>query len=369
MGRLPSEAKRATRRAEQVRASRTVVFSRQGSEIAAFNFLSGKSFACSPDLIDFLGAFGAWLDVASAAKLVPGATKTEAISAVDSLVDATALVSRDSALAVAEDEYCEKWRWGLPAALFHFSLRDRDVMSIEQGEAVQRARIVEAPQPPLYQRCDDTSSVSLPSAVAGNELLELMSRRRTIRETDGRPVTLKELSDCLFAGLGITGTTRNCVGDLPLSMTPSGGARNPFEAFVYARQVDGLEAGFHHYSAFDHALSPIRTNERPMPSELLGGQEWTDAMPCLILLCARFERTMWKYDDANAYRVVLIEAGHIGQNVMLAATQHGLTACPSAALNHSRINACIGDRNSMTHAPIYALALGRTGCSRPVPTC
>jgi SagB-type dehydrogenase family enzyme len=89
----------------------------------------------------------------------------------------------------------------------------------------------------------------------------------------------------------------------------------------------------------------------------MGGQSWADEMPCVILLCAQFERTMWKYDDANAYRVVLIEAGHIGQNVMLAATRHGLSACPSAALNHSRIKECVGAGNGYTNAPIYALTL------------
>ena len=94
----------------------------------------------------------------------------------------------------------------------------------------------------------------------------------------------------------------------------------------------------------------------PKLSELVGGQDWADEMPCMILLCASMERTMWKYDDPNAYRVILIEAGHIGQNIMLAATQHGLTACPTAALSHSAIRECIS-MNKLTDAPVYALTL------------
>ena len=65
-------------------------------------------------------------------------------------------------------------------------------------------------------------------------------------------------------------------------------------------------------------------------------------MPCIIFLVAYLERTMWKYSDSNAYRVVLIEAGHIGQNIMLAATQAGLSACPTAALAHSAIKDLLG---------------------------
>jgi SagB-type dehydrogenase family enzyme len=241
-----------------------------------------------------------------------------------------------------------------------FQVQDKKYISAGEAEALQRAKLAECQQPKLYTR-NDGEAVALPPALAENELLQLMARRRTVRSAAAEEITLKQLSDCLFAGLGITGNTHNCVGELPLSMTPSGGARNPYEAYVYARSVEGLQPGFYHYSAFDHTLGRVDTDRLPKPSELMGGQEWTDEMPCVIILCALFERTMWKYDDANAYRVVLIEAGHIGQNLMLAATQHGLSACPSAALNHSEICDCVAEKNRFTHAPIYALTLAKPG--------
>ena len=104
----------------------------------------------------------------------------------------------------------------------------------------------------------------------------------------------------------------------------------------------------------------VETNRMPKLSELVGGQDWADEMPCLIILCAMLERTMWKYDDPNAYRVVLIEAGHIGQNIMLAATRNGLSACPTAALNHTTIRECVGLKR-LTDAPVYALTLAVPG--------
>jgi nitroreductase len=51
---------------------------------------------------------------------------------------------------------------------------------------------------------------------------------------------------------------------------------------------------------------------------------------------------MWKYHLANAYRVVLMEAGFIGQNIALAATHHGLSAIPSGALAESVIESYLG---------------------------
>ncbi|PZV34290.1 nitroreductase family protein [Mesorhizobium kowhaii] len=59
---------------------------------------------------------------------------------------------------------------------------------------------------------------------------------------------------------------------------------------------------------------------------------------------------------AGTQTVFFSQAGHIGQNVMLAATNHGLSACPTAALSHSAIKRLLGlDR--LTDAPIYALTI------------
>ena len=61
-----------------------------------------------------------------------------------------------------------------------------------------------------------------------------MRARRTVRGFINKPVTLDEIGTCLFAGLGIVGFyEHDDLGRMPLKMTPSGGARNPFEAYVY----------------------------------------------------------------------------------------------------------------------------------------
>jgi SagB-type dehydrogenase family enzyme len=343
----------------RIRAARTLVFSRHEGGLLAFNFLSGSTFSCSPDLLTLLGILDEWTSFDSVASSLPATPRDELRSNIDSLVAVAALTAEGSPLAEAEDEFQSSWSWGLPAALFHFSVQDKEYISLEKAEALQRAKLEECGQPPLYLKNDRQPERvrELPPAIGENDLLRLMARRRTTRTATGQPISQRQLSDFLFAGLGITGHTANCVGSLPLSMTPSGGARNPYEAYIYARSVEGLDQGFYHYSAFEHSLGRIPTEGAPRPSELMGGQEWTDDMPCVVFLCAFFERTMWKYADANAYRVVLIEAGHIGQNMMLAATHHGLSACPSAALNHAEIKKWLDLGNTSTRAPIYALTL------------
>lgn len=340
------------------RSAQTLVFSRHEREIIAFNFLTNSAFVCGQDVMGLLTSVNEWTEFEDLPPLFPGLASDELRANIDALIAVDALVQQGTTLADEEQAFAETWRWGMPAALFHFTVQDRSHMSLEEIEDLQRDRIAELPQPPLHLTNESFGGniVRLPSALHDNDLLTLMARRRTVRSATHAAVTLQQLSDCLFAGMGIVGQTENCIGTLPLKMTPSGGARNPYEAYVYVQSVEGLEPGFYHYSASEPSLARV-TEELPKLSELMGGQPWTDGMPCAIFLCAFLERSMWKYDDANAYRVVLIEAGHIGQNIMLAATQHDLSACPTAALNHSAIQKAVGISNRATQWPIYALTL------------
>ncbi|MHC2299650.1 SagB-type dehydrogenase family enzyme [Rhizobium mongolense USDA 1844] len=343
--------------AMRYRSSRTLVFHNDGAEFVACNFLTKAVFECSPDLLDFLRAVAEWSDRAAIRDQAPGHSEDELDETLAALVEMSALVVEGSELEMREDAFRQHWKWGVPAALMHFCVQDPDYMSLNEAEDLQRAALASDGEIELYSLNSGQGDViSLSAEPSGNSLLELMARRRTQRHGLTKAVSLHALSEALFAGLGITGTARNSVVTLPLSMTPSGGARNPYEAYVFVKAVDGLAPGIYHYSAFEHSLAKISDASPPL-ADLVGGQEWADTMPCMIVLVAHMDRSMWKYSDANAYRVVLIEAGHIGQNIMLSATAHGMTACPTAALSHTRIGELVGLRNP-AHAPIYALTLG-----------
>ena len=71
-----------------------------------------------------------------------------------------------------------------------------------------------------------------------------------------------------------------------------------------------------------------------------------------------YQRMRWKYQD-RTYRYGLIEAGHIGQNLYLAATSMGLGACSVGAFMDDAINAMLGV-DGTEEAAIYMLAVGKT---------
>ncbi|MCO6051258.1 SagB/ThcOx family dehydrogenase [Mesorhizobium sp. RP14(2022)] len=341
----------------RVKAASTLVYSPEGDALVACNFLTKQVFHCEVETLRLLSDLSEWTDAADLAQRYE-LSVPETRDLLQRLIDVSALVRADSAEALREDDFAAHWAWSVPTALMHFTLEDRPFMALEEAEdrQVEKASLGNVPELARTNR-DLAEVVELPDPFETSALLRFMAGRRTVRGATAAPITLSQLSETLFAGLGILGETTNRAGRLPLKLTPSGGARNPYEAYVFAYRVEGLEPGIYHYSASEHTLGRVPSDALPSGGEVIGGQDWADSMACSIVLCAHFERTMWKYDDPNAYRVVLIEAGHVGQNIMLAATQHGLTACPSAALSHETIRSAIG-LEGVTISPVYALALG-----------
>jgi SagB-type dehydrogenase family enzyme len=330
------------------RTSSALVFALDNEGINGFNFLQKTAFQGDAELVEFLRQ-----------NLDPLPISEGGSEELGDFVKLGAVVDQQSEQAAVEAEFREKWAWGLPAAAYHFSVQGNPYLSLEDGETKQRENAAAKGLPQLYlDNARLHSVVALPAVDRNRQLMKSMASRRSDREPTDNPMPLASVAEVLFSSMGITGFTRNAVTELPLSMTPSGGARNPYEAFVIARNVNGLVPGIYHYSAIDHSLGCLSGGMDTPLSAFVGGQDWADAMACVIVLAAFFERTSWKYDDPNAYRVVLIEAGHIGQNMLLMAADEGLAACPTAALSHDFLFECLDLPSRITCAPIYAVALG-----------
>ena len=341
------------------KTSHALIICTDEGQTLGYNFLKQKSFVCSEDILLLLHFLNAWRSFAELANEFPEFSNEELCEALEALAEQGAILEHGSEAAENEHKKIGQWEWGIPSAMLHYCEQDREFVSREEAEEIQRERASHLDKPSQYKLNTSFNHVEkLPTVSNCGSILDTMKQRRTVREVKQQTISKQVVSDCLFAGMGITGSAENCVGELPLALTPSGGARNPYEAYIYANQVEGLEPGFYHYSAYEHSLGLVRAGRINNPAELVGSQPWVNTMACVVFLCADFTRTMWKYQDNNAYRVVLIEAGHIGQNIMLAATEHECTACPSAALSHTRISELLELEHDL-QSPVYALMLAK----------
>ena len=83
-------------------------------------------------------------------------------------------------------------------------------------------------------------------------------------------------------------------------------------------------------------------------------RKWSAA--AVVLIAAIFGRTRFKY-GLRGYRFALLEAGHVAQNVLLAATALGLAAVPLGAFYDRRMDAFLG-LDGVNESSLYAIALG-----------
>ena len=142
--------------------------------------------------------------------------------------------------------------------------------------------------------------------------------RKTHREFSKQEVTLEAVSRLLSLVWGVRGYIHSPgFGKLVHKTSPSAGARHPGEVYLMALRVEGLKPGLYHYHPAYHRLEMISTNAtREKAWRYCARQNFAKNAAALFLMTAVFRRTMWKYHLPRAYRVVLLDAGHLCPNVL-----------------------------------------------------
>lgn len=74
-------------------------------------------------------------------------------------------------------------------------------------------------------------------------------------------------------------------------------------------------------------------------------------------MTAVVNRTMWKYKQTNAYRVIQLDAGHLGQTFHLVCTSLGLAPFTTAATQDIAIEQELGI-DGVSEIPIYTAVTG-----------
>lgn len=182
------------------------------------------------------------------------------------------------------------------------------------------------------------SAVSLESA---------MNQRRSVREFSEEILSLEHLSQLLWAGQGIT-------GEDGFRTAPSAGALYPIELHILVNHVQGLDAGLYHYKPESHTLEP----EQYPSGNLSRGrttyrQDWIEEAAIIIYITAVPSRTRVKYGERTE-RYIFLEAGHIGQNLLLQATALGLGGTPVGAFDDDQVAKLLGTKQK----PLYIIPIG-----------
>lgn len=177
------------------------------------------------------------------------------------------------------------------------------------------------------KRFENKIKIELPEPTKDSNVTieDVVLQRRSRRNYSDEEVKLQTLSNILYYSYGITGRLKNT--SLDLRAVPSGGGLYPVDVYLAIRNVEGVAVGIYYYDPFEHSLYFI--NEQDMSklsNEVSGYSLMLDKAAFTVILSANFWRNQWKYHE-RGYRVILIDCGHLAQNIHMMCTAYGLGSC------------------------------------------
>jgi SagB-type dehydrogenase family enzyme len=160
-----------------------------------------------------------------------------------------------------------------------------------------------------------------PKLKGGMSLEEVLAQRRSTRQYVDQPLKIDEISQLCWAANGITEPESG------KRTVPSAGAIYPMELYVVTAE------GVDHYLPQGHKLERlIDGDKRPALKAAAKGQQTIGTAGACFVISAVIEKTAKKYGK-DAERFCSIEAGHIGQNLLLEATALHLGCVPAGAVD------------------------------------
>ncbi len=343
----------------RVRRASALVSSWQDTALVVQNYRTRRSASATPlviELLDFCGEWRTLSEVFATFAAVPRGSLRQLLSLLVTLT----FLDRTREERPPEAEPLEGWRsWSPEAAFFHFSTKDVTYGSQEDLHAELVAKAVREPQPAPVKAYPGVRRTRLTPAAPVAGLANVLLARRTWRRF-GEPVSLEMRSIATLLGLtwGVQGWAQTQLGPCALKTSPSGGARHATEVYLLARAINGLAPGCYYYDPDAHELALVKRGLRASQLEAyLPGQSCYADTPAVFVMTAVFARMQWRYGFPRAYRVVLLDAGHLCQTFCLVATALGLAPFCSAALADSLIERDLGI-DGVAESVIYACGVG-----------
>jgi SagB-type dehydrogenase family enzyme len=235
-----------------------------------------------------------------------------------------------------------------------------------------RYRLLEAsdqnkglPQPPLQMEYDPTlRRIDLPApadvSVGKIDLRQAIEARRSVRRYARTPLSLVELAFLLWSTQGVKEIADRQV---TLRTVPSAGARHAFETYLLVNNVVGLTPGLYRYLALEHRLLEIELVPAmaDLVTEACWRQQFVKTSAVTFIWTADVYRMAWRYGE-RGYRYLHLDAGHVCQNLYLAAEAVGCGVCAIAAFNDEAMNELLeldGERQFV----IYLATVGKRDSS------
>lgn len=344
----------------------------------------GSAFEIDATQVPVLGALSAvdWVDR-------EGVDARFGAAVIDALLESGLLLAQHA------DEQAESvfhaQGWHPSSAVAHMAARWAGIdatrlmaeQELDSNEGLLRQH---GPPPPIQPPAADGEAALLPR-IADDDFDALLDSRASCRNFDATAVLpLATFSQLLARVFGARGWGQPAPGFKVIKRTsPSGGALHPTECFLIVQRVEGVAPGLYRYRIDSHALEPVvPVIAPPQPGDAgtqapgdatprawtpdalrafariaVAGQDYFADAPVLCILAPRFHRNFWKYrNHAKAYRVCVLDVGHLSQTLQLCATRAGLGPFVTSAINEVDIERAFG-MTGYAQSPLAVCGFGK----------
>lgn len=233
----------------------------------------------------------------------------------------------------------EEWGWDYLSKIFHFGTQiSKDISAPElsanpeefSSNYLRLSEEVLSTSPPLYiEREGEKLILPKPNynSLEQISLLSSLRERKTCRSFNKDNISIHTLSllmHTVFGNIRSDAEEYKQYGFEQIGLrksSPSGGGLHSTEAYLVALHIESLQKGIYHYQAHTHTLSLIKLiDASPVMTTLFCGQYFAKDLSLGVFLTSRFDKLWHKYPHSRAYRIALLDAGHLSQTFQLVAT-------------------------------------------------
>ena len=205
---------------------------------------------------------------------------------------------------------------------------------------------IQKPVPPGAQLIDLVPPEQF--TIGDSSVVDVIRQRKSHRYFTAESLSIEELSFLLWATQGVRAKSTEDGITYVWRNVPSGGNRHPMETYLSIHRVEGLQPGLYRYLPIDHQL--VQEKIDPALPELvnqgsLNQNSRSAAQPyyfikeaaAVFIWTAIPYRSEWRYHKAAA-KLIALDAGHVCQNLYIAAGTIGAGTCSVGAFDQTKMN-------------------------------
>lgn len=186
---------------------------------------------------------------------------------------------------------------------------------------------------------------------SNSQLFQLQNHRRSVRSYTDRQLSMEQIGGLCQLGYGFNNHA-----------VPSGGALYPLKLYVVARELGScLRGGYYEYNHKRNTLTRYKDIDQTVINYIFSTSRPIFNAPVIFVIAVDLARQPFKYAN-RGYRLSLIEAGQVAQNITLGSIGMGLGSCElGGALDYALANELELADNVM---PLLSIAVGYESVER-----